>query len=97
MKFSIVHFHKQLEISGMPQSNRFLLTAQEGFSLEFDPATGGIIAKHVCLANALWLPAVSVAMAIIIPGTEVTQRDFDMQIEGVEAMKKKGKVARDSA
>jgi hypothetical protein len=74
MKFSIVHFHKQLEISGMPQSNRFLLTAQEGFSLEFDPATGGIIAKHERLPNALWLPAVSVAMATILPDAEAPKK-----------------------
>lgn len=66
MKFSVVHFHKQLEISGMPQSNRYLLTAQEGFSLEFDAETGGIIAKHDRLPQTLWLPAVSVAMATIL-------------------------------
>lgn len=67
MKFSVIHFHKQLEISGMPQSNRYLLTAQEGFSLELDEATNGVIAKHATLKHALWFPAVSIAMGTIEP------------------------------
>lgn len=73
MKFSVVHFLKQLEISGMPQSNRYLLKAEEGFSLELDAATGGIIAKHANLPHALWLPAVSIAMGVIAPEAEAAK------------------------
>ena len=67
MKFAAIRFHKSLDVSGLHQSSRFLLTAQEGFELELEPTHGtGVIATHPNRPLPLWIPATDIASGDVL-------------------------------